>query len=353
MKIVEDSFFMCYDIYSECQKEYDIHCLAGQPTYAGILKIANARYKLFAMYKTDPVLLLKVQTYKHDIRGGYNMKKAKRILTAIAASAMMAAGSVCAGAYPGVFPLYYEAGSEEYAECISDMTQVPYEEKLGALLNAGIDQKWHSVYYAPGRNDEAFKGDKISDIRYGSANEYMIEIDDPNNDTEKDRRRFIGLELYFNQLYEMDGKGGELSNSLESINAFLKENGYDAEVELNSLNKDWIDRLYITYGEDVDTEEMVDILYSLYREFELEPFTYGTFGSLVVAGAALNSAGEEDMLFGDANGDGKFNVRDCAFIAGSLAKGDGEKLPPVADYNLDSKKNIRDAAAISKDLASK
>ena len=54
---------------------------------------------------------------------------------------------------------------------------------------------------------------------------------------------------------------------------------------------------------------------------------------------------------GDANGDGKVNVRDCAYIAKMLAK--GKSLPAKADYNLDGKKNVRDAAALANDLASK
>ena len=275
---------------------------------------------------------------------------------------------VCAEA--DLLSLYYEAGTDEYVDCCKDMTKVPYEEKLGALLNTGIDQKWHSVYYAPCRNDETFKDDKISDIKYGDANEYMIEIDDPNNATEKDYRRFIGIKIYFNNLFDMDGKGGMLSNSIENINSFLKENGYDAEVELNSLNEDWIDRLYITYGKNVDTKEMIDILYSLYQEFDLEPFTYGTYGSIVIAGAALNKDPDiydekqeestnkygKDMLentnlFGDANGDGTLNIRDCAEIAKFAAQGKTDSLPDTADYNKDGKKNVRDSAAIAKELA--
>lgn len=287
------------------------------------------------------------------------MRNIKRLLATVSAVTMLAAGTVTANAYPQLLTLYYEAGSEEYTECVSDMTKVPYEEKLGVLLNSGLGQKWYSVYYAPGRSDETFVDDKYRDTdkdiknKYFNVNEYMIEIEAPDNNTGKDLRRFIGLELYFNQLYEMDGKGGELSNSLESINAFLKENGYDAKVELDSLNANWIDRLYITYGEDVDTEGMTDILYALYKKFDLKPFTYGTFGSLVVAGAKLNDSREDDMLFGDANGDGKFNVRDCACIAEALANGDADSLPPVADYNLDGEKNVRDAAAISNVLAGK
>ena len=51
---------------------------------------------------------------------------------------------------------------------------------------------------------------------------------------------------------------------------------------------------------------------------------------------------------GDANSDGKINVRDAAFIASSIAL--GKELNDDADYNEDGKKNIRDAAAIVNDL---
>ena len=57
------------------------------------------------------------------------------------------------------------------------------------------------------------------------------------------------------------------------------------------------------------------------------------------------------VFYGDVNGDGDKNVRDCAAIAKKLSK--GEKLPESADYNRDGIKNIRDASALARDLASK
>ena len=60
-----------------------------------------------------------------------------------------------------------------------------------------------------------------------------------------------------------------------------------------------------------------------------------------------------DKLLGDANSDGKKNVRDCAYIANCLSAGRGDMLPDSADYNGDGKINVRDAAALSKDLAGK
>lgn len=54
---------------------------------------------------------------------------------------------------------------------------------------------------------------------------------------------------------------------------------------------------------------------------------------------------------GDANHDGKLNVRDAAHIAKMLAQGKASELPAEADFNGDGKTNVRDAAAIAKYLA--
>lgn len=54
---------------------------------------------------------------------------------------------------------------------------------------------------------------------------------------------------------------------------------------------------------------------------------------------------------GDANNDGKVNVRDCAYIANKLAAGKASSLPSEADYNSDGKINVRDAANLASDLA--
>lgn len=57
------------------------------------------------------------------------------------------------------------------------------------------------------------------------------------------------------------------------------------------------------------------------------------------------------ILLGDANLDGKVNVRDAAFIASKLAKAEGDDLTIEADFNEDGKTNVRDAAAIATALA--
>jgi len=57
------------------------------------------------------------------------------------------------------------------------------------------------------------------------------------------------------------------------------------------------------------------------------------------------------ILLGDANLDGKVNVRDAAFIASKLAKAEGDDLTAEADFNEDGKTNVRDAAAIATALA--
>ena len=60
-----------------------------------------------------------------------------------------------------------------------------------------------------------------------------------------------------------------------------------------------------------------------------------------------------DALVGDANLDGKVDVRDCAYIAKMLAQRDTEKLPKNADFNGDGKVDVRDEAAIARLLAKK
>ena len=54
---------------------------------------------------------------------------------------------------------------------------------------------------------------------------------------------------------------------------------------------------------------------------------------------------------GDADGDGKVSVRDCAYIAKMLANGKGKDIPLIADFNGDGKVDVRDAAAIARYLA--
>ena len=56
---------------------------------------------------------------------------------------------------------------------------------------------------------------------------------------------------------------------------------------------------------------------------------------------------------GDANHDGKVNVRDCACIATAVATKTTDSLPASADYNEDGYKNIRDASAIARYLEKK
>ena len=58
-------------------------------------------------------------------------------------------------------------------------------------------------------------------------------------------------------------------------------------------------------------------------------------------------------LSGDANGDGKLDVRDVAYIAKMVAKGETGQPYSAADYNRDGKVDIRDAAAIARKNAVK
>ena len=69
----------------------------------------------------------------------------------------------------------------------------------------------------------------------------------------------------------------------------------------------------------------------------------------VIKSKGLNGFKASGSVKGDANKDGKVDVRDAATIAHSLSKGD--KLPKSADYNGDGKTDVRDAAAIAQALS--
>lgn len=58
-------------------------------------------------------------------------------------------------------------------------------------------------------------------------------------------------------------------------------------------------------------------------------------------------------IVGDADENGKLNVRDAAFIAKALANKEADTLPESADYTEDNKIDVRDAAAIARHLASR
>ncbi len=74
--------------------------------------------------------------------------------------------------------------------------------------------------------------------------------------------------------------------------------------------------------------------------------------SIDYATGASTLAATSKAVKGDANGDGKLDVRDAAYIAQKLSKGLGSTISLTADYNADGKVNVRDAAAIAKKLAS-
>ena len=224
------------------------------------------------------------------------MKNFKSIIAGISALTMLLSGTMSAVA----FPTSYEQGSNEYEEYRSSLTSVPYQDKLVELLSTAYpDLKIHNVYYNSGCSDELFKDVKFDTEKYTYVNEYKMEIDDPNNNTPSGYRRFIGTRLYFNQLNDMDGAGGVLPASVDEMNDFLKENGYNALIEVKQLysqGEDGIDKLYITYGDEVDTKSMIDILYALYKKYDLEPHQYG-LDSIVIAGASLSDWEQGDPVY--------------------------------------------------------
>ncbi len=80
-------------------------------------------------------------------------------------------------------------------------------------------------------------------------------------------------------------------------------------------------------------------------KFKRKLFATLTAILMIIAPFSVNAT----TVKGDANGDGKLNIRDAAFIASCLANNRGLSL--AADYNDDGEINVRDAASIGRDLA--
>ena len=116
----------------------------------------------------------------------------------------------------------------------------------------------------------------------------------------------------------------------------VKSTAKDGSYKINVINH--------LYGADAPLQIIHVQEYMKDTTYLTPHVTQGT----VTVGAGGNT---DDILWGDANLDGKVNVRDAAYIAKLLATGKGDTLPINADYNRDDKKNVRDAAAIAKALA--
>jgi hypothetical protein len=171
----------------------------------------------------------------------------------------------------------------------------------------------------------------------------VIEYSDTSN-----VRWFEYAEYYFENHMFRNNDDLVSKYTVNEINGFLKSQGFKA---------------YLT-KETLELYETSKPYYAMHYDDRSEENVFGAFLALnkkygaIVSGCGLVTEEEtfKDAvvtLIGDANGDRKVNVRDCACIANALANGEAESLPDNADYNQDTKKNVRDAASLSKDLAEK
>ncbi len=80
---------------------------------------------------------------------------------------------------------------------------------------------------------------------------------------------------------------------------------------------------------------------------DVENATNETIPLSVYSGSITIKEKYQPKVIGDANDDGKLNIRDAAFIAIMCASGTRDKIPSWADFNGDGQLNIRDAAAIA------
>ncbi len=152
--------------------------------------------------------------------------------------------------------------------------------------------------------------------------------------------------------------GGVKDGAIASINFVIPENadpGTDLEVYFSDV------KTFGVYdkGQTSDVSNVVNVFGATISVLEpsqttpavttTAPTTQTTVSTTVTTSPIVAIPIEQ----GDANLDGKVDIRDAAYIAKLLANGEASVLPNVADYNYDGKKNIRDAAAIAKFLSIK
>ena len=130
---------------------------------------------------------------------------------------------------------------------------------------------------------------------------------------------------------------------------------YEGGAGPNAATVKNLKKMYESFKKDGN----VDVLFVPDYPFDPEEFAYQVIREEIKMGMIDTSEiniKNTDMKWyssdlGDANDDGKTNVRDCACIANALSKGKAASLPDKADYNQDTQKNVRDAANLSDDLA--
>ena len=145
---------------------------------------------------------------------------------------------------------------------------------------------------------------------------------------------------------EKDYKGEKINDPIEAFGILWKY-WYDNKPNwIVNYSLSYPDKVVIKVDED-KTDDVVAVLNEKNIDNSVIKWSLqGTFNSKIDFRTFTPN-------LGDANDDGKTNVRDCACIANALANGEAESLPYQADYNEDTRKNVRDAAAISNDLANK
>ena len=159
-----------------------------------------------------------------------------------------------------------------------------------------------------------------------------------SNDTDKD-----------SDMFAIEVSGSSEKSDIVDMSLCLTKSGFVLEGDKIDLSKTLVKMSNGNSDEDVTKEFSVDTSSVLIS---------GTKDKVTVledkdgdGNFDTEVTDQNEAVIGDANGDGKVNVRDAAFIAAKLAQGKSNELPANADFNGDGKVNVRDAASIAKFLA--
>ena len=134
----------------------------------------------------------------------------------------------------------------------------------------------------------------------------------------------------------------------------IEKGEYNVEVELDALNDYNKNIQYQLMLPNMPVGSIVGTITVKDEEVTTPVTTTSALTTTTTVTTTTAVTTPKTYQLGDANKDGKVDIRDAAHIAQILAKKkSGELDKTVADYNKDGKVNIRDAAAIAKYLSGK
>ena len=272
-----------------------------------------------------------------------------------------------------------------YADDIQSFLEYSYGENFGLSYNALVNGKVVEELTIPDNITEVIDGAffKCKSLKNVYIPEYVVSLGDNAFNSENMESitiynpncKLSGNSISNNSSGNYSGIIYGYTNSTAHV--YAEENGYtfaaldqDNEVVCTSRTTEITTQIQTTQTTVSKEGEVVVSLVETSQTTTLDTENTETVTTDITTTSAVSNITTEKTtstettttstittepikIAGDASGDNKLDVRDCAYIARMLAKGKKEEIPENADFNGDEIIDVRDAAAIARYLASK